>query len=70
MARRGRRRSGAVHGGVAPTGRVEEARTTRKRWCEAQGIGGGGRIDNGSSSTAIEESKDEMTNRVARFQVD
>ena len=29
-----------------------------------------GRIDNGSSSTAIEESKDEMTNRVARFQVD
>ena len=31
---------------------------------------GAGRIDNDSSSTAIEESKDEMANRVARFQVD
>ena len=32
---------------------------------------GGGRIDdNSSSSTAIDESKDEMANRVARLQVD
>ena len=49
VARRGRRRSGAVHGGVAPTGRVEEARATRKRWREAQRIGGG----RGGSTTTV-----------------
>ena len=42
----------------------------RKRWREAQGIGGGMGIDNDSSSTAIDESKEEMANRVKRFQVD
>ena len=41
----------------------EVARGTRDRR-------GAGRIDNDSSSTAIEESKDEMATRVARFQVD
>ena len=41
----------------------ELARGTRDRR-------GAGRIDNDSSSTAIEESKVEMANRVARFQVD
>ena len=41
----------------------EVARGTRDRR-------GAGRIDNYSSSTAVDESKDEMANRVARFQVD
>ena len=41
----------------------EVARGTRDRK-------GAGRIDNDSSSTAMEESKVEMANRVARFQVD
>ena len=72
VARRGCRRSGAVHGGVAPTGRVEEARArhTKEVARRTRDRRGAGRIDNDSSSTAIGESKDEMANRVARFQVD
>ena len=51
VARRGRRRSGAVHGGVAPTGkRRRGARAMRKRWREAQGMGGG---PGGSITTVI-----------------
>ena len=41
----------------------EVARGTRDRR-------GAGRIDNDGSSTAMEESKEEMANRVVRFQVD
>ena len=72
VARRGCRRSGAVHGGVAPTGRVEEARArhTKEVARGTRDRRGAGRTDIASSSTAMEESKVEMANRVARFQVD
>ena len=44
----------------------------RKRWREAQEIGGGGKqIDNDNGIFAIDEGgKDKIANRVARFQVD
>ena len=56
---------------MAPTGRVEEARGPHERGSRGpRDSRGAGRADNDGSSTAMEESKVGMANRVARFQVD